>query len=195
MKARLLKFVAPLLAVSSVLLFGVLAFAQTPVEPVLPDPSNLVSVATYILDAIRGHTYGYVIAAVLSLFVFYVKKYDHTIPKYGDVISGFFDSDAGGVLLAFLGAFAVALAASQAAAGAVFTWAMCKTAAILAGNTIGVYVIAKKLLFPFISWAWTKIFSGSAKADAIATSANAAGSNAAAGTPTDAANIINNMPK
>lgn len=110
---------------------------------VSPDDGSLLDLAKPVLDAIMHGQWAFAAALALILAVTLTKRY------LGDKIP-WLHSDAGGAVLALLGAFGGALATSLAA-GAAPTWIMAWMAVKVAVGAAGAYSMIRKLLVPWIA--------------------------------------------
>jgi hypothetical protein len=103
-----------------------------------------------VYDAFAGGHYAYAGMLALVLVVALLKRYAPA--KYG--ISAFVHGDAGGSLLTLLASFGGAMATSLAG-GAGISFAMAKTATLIAVGAAGGYAMIKKLIVePLRNSAW-----------------------------------------
>jgi hypothetical protein len=114
---------------------------------------DLFSLAKQLFEAVMSGNWALVVAAALVAVVFALRKLP--VP--------FFQSDAGGVVLAFVGALSGGMA-NAFAAGANFTWALFLKTAQVAFVAMGGYVGLKKLLWPLatraLEWLKSKMPAG-----------------------------------
>lgn len=123
-----------------VLLLGVNASALA-ADTVAPDDGSLLDLLKPILDAFKGGHHLEAGMLALVLMVAALKRY--APEKYG--ISKFVHGDVGGTLLTLVGSFGGAMATTLAA-GETPSWAMSKTALMIAVGAAGGYAMIKKLL-------------------------------------------------
>lgn len=135
------------------LLFPLAVFAQAS-PPALPSPDDLGAFASAIFGAVAGKQWGYLVALAVIGLVFAIRKFAGKLPApVGPALEAFFQSDPGGVILAFLVAFATALAAAGSLSGAVLLAAL-KTALVAMGG----FSLINKLLLPLVQLVIAKLF-------------------------------------
>ena len=109
---------------------------------------DLVALLGDLLAAATGKQWGVVASLLLIGLVFALRKY--VAPKVP-----FLASDSGGVLLAFVGGFGLALK-DHFSLGQAFSWAAMVAAAKLSFWAMGGYVALKKFAMPLLLrlWGW-----------------------------------------
>ncbi len=134
---------------SMAILMFLFAFTATALaqNAVVPDQTNALDLFRPIYEAFaKGH---HLEAGMLAL-VFVAALIKRYTPESFPRAYKFVHSDPGGTLLILVGSFGTAMA-TTAAGGMGFSWAMVKTASLIAVGAAGGYSILKKLLVePFL---------------------------------------------
>ncbi len=129
---------------------GVFAATAFAAGAVTPEDSSLLDLLSPVRDAFANGQYLYAGMLALILVVAALKRY--APEKYG--ISAFVHGDVGGTLLTLAGSFAGAMAATLGG-GESFSWAMPKTALLIAVGAAGGYTMIKRLIVaPIQKSAW-----------------------------------------